>query len=477
MNMAQLIAQLEGSLVSKLEERNKKSTELAELRSAATVDEVRVAQIRQEKQGLDDEIDALQIRVAELKLEKSRDDAAARLSAELIPQGQRRSYDQVIRTGDTNEPRTYTRESAKQGVSFFGDAYAHREHGTNDRIMRHAAEVEHHGEMSQRAVQTSGFAGLVVPQYLIDLAAPKIQAGRGIANAVTRLELPEQGMQLVIPKGNIAASEDVQATENSTVSNTDESWANVTVPVVTIAGKQDVSRQLLERGSGVDAIIYLDLARAYGARLGKQVINGSGLAGQMLGILNTAGIAAAAAFGAAVDASKFGTKVAGANTAVASVGDGIAPDVLLMHPRRWGWLTTLNDTTGRPIVTANTVTNFNMVAVGSQAGEEFANAPVKVAGIHNSGLPIITDVNVPTTVGMNNEDVVLSLDVDELILWEEGDGLPRQLRFEQTKGDSLTTVLVAYGYAAFTAGRYPEAVAKFGGLDTVAGAGLIAPTF
>jgi hypothetical protein len=55
--------------------------------------------------------------------------------------------------------------------------------------------------------------------------------------------------------------------------------------------------------------------------------------------------------------------------------------------------------------------------------------------------------------------------------------MPAQLRFEQTLGQNLTTKLVAYGYAAFTAGRYPQAVSRVGGADTAAGNGLVAPTF
>ena len=60
---------------------------------------------------------------------------------------------------------------------------------------------------------------------------------------------------------------------------------------------------------------------------------------------------------------------------------------------------------------------------------------------------------------------------DDLLLWEEGDGTPRQARFEQTLGNQLTVKLVVYGYAAFTAERYAAAV------STISGTGLVTPTF
>jgi hypothetical protein len=168
------------------------------------------------------------------------------------------------------------------------------------RIERHGSEVEVHGEMTERALNTGGVAGLVVPQYLVDLAAPVLRAGRPLANIVNRHQLPEKGMSLIIPRGTTGASTATQATENSAVSSTDEVWANLTVPVTTIAGQQAGVASDARARRGVDEIIYLDLARAYAANVDNQVINGTGASNQVLGILNTGGINAATAFGAAL---------------------------------------------------------------------------------------------------------------------------------------------------------------------------------
>lgn len=483
-NLDQLIARAQEAIAAKLAARNSIADQLTALRGATAPDEAAIEALRASKGAADAELDTLKARLDALEAEKRSDDAIRSLESEVHPTGAKREPIGWENQTRTKEPRTYTRESAQQGTSFFSDAYRaqHKsDYRAQERLERHMREVEVEEravlESQQRATTTGSFAGLVIPQYLPEMAALVLRNGRPVANVVAKHQLPAQGLSLVIQRGTTGASAAVQATENTAVSSTDEVWADLTVPVRTIAGQQDVSRQSLERGYAIDELIYTDLAKAYAAALDTQIINGSGASGQILGILNTAGIGAATAFGAAAGAANFSLKVAGAATNVYSAGQGLGPELLVMHPRRWGWLTGLVDGSNRPVVTANTIANFNAAAVGSIAGETFGSDGTPIAGIHSSGLPVLLDLNIPTTIGTLNEDVVLAIDADELHLWEDGDGMPRQLSFEQTTGGSLTTKLVVYGYAAFTAGRYPGATSKVGGVDTVAGQGLIAPTF
>jgi HK97 family phage major capsid protein len=462
------------------DEYNDQTDELRKLRAVeapTAADFAKIDEIKERKAAISGQVDTIDAEIAELKREMDSDEQLANLQKRSEPAADLPAYDQVARVG--SEPRTYSRESSANGASFFRDAWGFEKGDVHarERIERHAREVKVHKELSERATTTGSFGGLVVPQYLVDMAAQTLRNGRPLANVVNRHQLPAQGMNLVIPRGTTGASAAPQTAENTAVSNTDEAWADLTVPIRTISGQQDVSRQALERGSGVDQLIYSDLARAYMANVGTQVISGTGASGQVLGILNTAGISSASAFGAAVSATNLNSKIAGASVAVWSAGQGIAADVLVMHPRRWGWLTGQVDTTGRPIVQANANIAFNTAAVGSATGDELGNSPTPFVGVHSSGLPVLLDLNIPTNVGTNLEDVLLAVDSDELHLWEDGDGMPRQLSFEQTAGGSLTTKLVVYGYVAFTAGRYPQAVAKVGGLDATAGNGLIAPVF
>lgn len=440
--------------------------------------------------GVDADLDQQQEALRSALDEQTRNANAAAMRAELGVE------QRVGGAHVTNEERTYRPDLDSRGErSFFVDAFRATQLGdvnAMQRLQRHSAEVAVEGELSpradgrpqqSRAVGTSSFGGLVVPQYLIGLAARVMRGGRPLANVVARLPLPEQGMSLIIPRGTTAAAVSSQATENSALQNTDEVWANLTVPVATIGGQQDVSRQSLERGTpGIDTIVYLDLAAQYHAELDRQVAAGSGASGQMLGTLNTSGIVQATAFGAAVTAQNLNTKVAGAIAGVAGAGVGVTPKVLVMHPRRWGYLTSLSDTSGRPLVVPNAGAGANTLGqVSTIGGYSGGDDPVDyrqatpVGSMH--GLPVITDANLPVNIGTNVEDVVLVIDNDQCLLWEDGDGMPRQLRFEQTLGQNLTVKLIAYGYAAFTAGRYPQSVARVGGADTGAGNGLIAPTF
>jgi HK97 family phage major capsid protein len=370
----------------------------------------------------------------------------------------------------TKEERTYTAVKDQRGeASFFADAFRMQrgDVSARDRLERHAREVVVEGEISQRATTTSSFAGLVVPQYLVDQAAIIARAGRPFANTCQRLPLPEQGMVFYITKGTTAATTAVQATQNTDVDNTDQVWADVQVNVQTIAGQQDVSRQSLERGTpGLDSLIYLDLSGAYSVNVDSQTIAGTGTGTK--GIQNAGGNQSTA-FTAAATTATFYTKAAGAVNSVLT-NRYLPPTHILMHPRRWAWLLGQTDSSQRPLVVP--------VAQGpTNATANFGASPEygQVVGFLQ-GLPVVTDANVPTTVGTASEDLVFVYRNTDCLLWEEGDGLPRQLRFEETLGNQLTVKLVVYGYIAFTAERYPKGVSIIGGNGS-AGNGLVAPTF
>ena len=417
----------------------------------------------------------------------------------------------------TSEPRAYTAEldnrgSDAGGVSYLSDLYRMQtwgDIGARERLARHAQEVEVEARNATtyearelrrlegrgaaptretRAVTTSGFAGMVVPQYLTQLAALVARNGRPAANATTRLELPDQGMSVIIPRGTTGASEASQATENTAVSSTDEVWANLTIPVNTVAGQQDVSRQSIERGiPGLDQFIYRDLAGANAAELDRQVLAGSGASNQALGIFTTAGVNQATAFAAAVTATTFWAKLAGAVNSINSAGTVVGPaNLIVMHPRRWSWLLLQVDSQGRPLVVPTAGGQSAVNGFGATDSPKYSGNPqsgstgVDFSGYtpvgYLQGLPVVTDANVQTAVGTGPEDIVYVANTDHLLLWENGDGMPQSLRFEQTLGNQLTVKLIGYSYFAFTAGRYPVAVSLIGG-NAAAGFGLVAPTF
>lgn len=480
MNRKQQIAALREQATAKSAERAKHVEELEQIRSAAaddgnrnmTEDEVaRANAARSARDTIDAEVATINERADELEADERSDEAARKVAES----GEKRHSPATV----VREPRMYSAEKSARGeASFFVDAFRLQHNGDQDaaqRLQRHAEEVRAEGEMSERATTTGSYAGLVVPQYLVEMAAPLARAGRPFANTVNRQQIPAQGMNVVIPRGTTGASEAVQATQNSNVSNTDQVWQDLNVPVVTIAGQQDVSRQSLERGyPGLDELVYTDLAGAYAVALDLQVLGGSGASGQMLGVLNTAGINQATAFGAAATPQTYYTKVAGQVNAVETTRF-MAPNAIALHPRRWNWLISQFDGQQRPMVVPTANGPMNAIGVFDMPIDTVSASPVG----QFQGLPVITDASIPTSVGTGPEDQTIVYRREDLLLWEDlsNGGLPKQLRFEQTLGNQLTVKLVAYNYAAFTAGRYPSSVGVVGGNASAAGNGTVAPQF
>lgn len=351
------------------------------------------------------------------------------------------------------EERTYRADLPHQ---FMTDAYRSQFMGdveASDRVARARGEAM----AEARDVGTGAFGALVVPQYLVDMFAPIARAGRPIANSVQRLPLPASGMTLNVPRGTTGTTTALQSSENAALDETDFDETTLAVSVRTIGGQQDVSRQALERGEMVDQIIFADLAGAYAANVDSHLISHASD-----GILNTPGINAVTYTDASPTVAEMYPKIADAIQQVNS-SRYLPPTVVYMHPRRWGWFTAAVDSSNRPLVVPSAPQNPVGVGEAAEYGQVVGTL---------MGLPVITDANIPTDLGSGtDEDRVIVARASDILLWENGDGAPRELRFEQTAGGNLTVKMVAYNYIAATAGRYPKAV------SVISGTGLVAPTF
>lgn len=360
-----------------------------------------------------------------------------------------------------SEPRTYTADS---GNSFIADAFNAQyknDFAAQDRLARHSREES----IERRDVGTGAFSGLVIPQYLVDLAAPFARAGRPTCDFATNKHvLPAAGMTLNISRMTTGTSTAVQATENSAVSETDSDDTLLTIDVRTIAGQQDLSKQVIERGSGVDAFVVQDLIRSWHTTLDNQVLNGSGASGQVLGIRNTAGVNTTTYTDASPSVADLYPKLADAYQEI-QTASFMNPTHWIMHPRRLAFLMASIDGSDRPLVLPALNGPLNAVATGAGAAS-YGNS-----GYTLMGLPIITDANVVTNAGAGtNEDEIYCVTAPELHLWEQS-GSPFALTFDATGAGSLTVKSVVYGYTAFSAGRYPGAV------SIISGTGLVTPTF
>jgi HK97 family phage major capsid protein len=360
-----------------------------------------------------------------------------------------------------SEARTYTPQS---DASFVKDAFAAKfgnDYAAAERLARHTREEE----IERRDVGTGNFAGLVIPQYLVDLAAPLARAGRPTADfATNKMVLPPAGMTLNISRMTTGTSTAVQAAENDAISETNADDTLLTVNVRTIAGQQDISKQAIERGTGIDSFIIQDLIRGWHTTLDDQILNGDGTSGSILGLSNTVGIGSVTYTDASPTVAELYPKLADAYQKV-QTGAFMNPTHWVMHPRRLAFLLAAVDTAGRPLVVPTLNGPMNAFAAG--AGQAFYGN----SGYSLMGLPIVADANVTTTAGAGtNQDEIYCVTAPEFHLWEQA-GSPFALNFDATGAGSLTIKSVVYGYAAATAGRYPAAFSK------ISGTGLVTPTF
>jgi len=369
------------------------------------------------------------------------------------------------------EPDMYTKETPLTR-GFLRDVYmrdVRHDGAAAERLSRHQqyeiARIEKEaGE--QRAVATATLGGAIPPQYLVDLYAKALRNGRVYANQANHMDLPDTGMSLIVPRFTTGLAAGVQASESTALTTQDPVEADLTVPVRTVGGYSPVSRQTLERAQYSEPILMEDLGARYAAALDTQCISGSGASGQILGVLSTASISTSTVATATVAAvwPKIADLIQQIETAVG--GLGINADKIIMHPRRYGFFSAGLDSQNRPLLIPDSGGPFfNAMGDGGDV------AAYGYTGTRLQGLPVFTDANIPTNLGAGtNEDRIIVQASSVVHLWERAND-PVTLAFEQQAGTSLQVQLIAYGYAAFTAGRYPAAS------GVISGAGLVPPTF
>jgi HK97 family phage major capsid protein len=354
-----------------------------------------------------------------------------------------------------SEPRTYSPQSSN---SFIADAYRAQfsnDFSAQERLARHMNEER----VERRDVTSANFAGLIVPQFLTNLAAPFARAGRPFLDVARKHTLPAEGLTLSISKVTTGTATAVQ-TEGAAVQETNMDDTKLDVDVVTVAGQQNVSRQAIERGTNIDSLVMADLVSAYHTNLDKLFVDTSATS-------LTATITQVVTYtDASPTVAELYPKIADCIQRI-QTNFFAGPNFILMHPRRLAFILAAVDGQNRPL--AVPVPNYN----GQPAFASGNGAPqYGNSGYTILGLPVITDANVRTNNGTGtNEDVIIIGNTQEAHLWEQGNGDPMMLRFEQPKAAELDVTMIVYGYSAFTANRYPNAFALIGGT------GLVAPSF
>lgn len=336
--------------------------------------------------------------------------------------------------------------------SFYGDLVKSRQ-GDRD-----AAERLHKHQAQMRDVTTTNTTsggGFVPPQYLGDLYADYARAGRPFADVLPKLNLPLTGMTISIPKITTGVTAAVQATENTGVSETDHVSTQISVPVVTIAGLNDVSKQLFDRSDpGIDQIIFMDLLGAYNAALDTQLISGAGSSGEHDGLDNVASINTVTFTEGSPTAANTIPRIYDAIQKVWSTRYA-APTHILMHPRRAAALAA---------GLSSTFPVFQQGGLNQAVGTQNTGLVGMMCG-----LPVIVDANITTTEGAStNQDAIYVVRAPDMPLME---GPIQTDVFADVGSAGLTVRLRLFSYSAFASNRQPKGIAK------ISGTGLVTPTF
>lgn len=366
------------------------------------------------------------------------------------------SYDRVARVG--REERTYNQDKDRRGRQFMTDVarqFLFRDLESEQRLVQHMREERvERAEYLQRATGTGAFTGLVVPQYLTEMYAPKVAALRPFADICNKHDLPAEGMTVNISQITTASSVELQSAENAAVSDTDMDDTLLTENVQTAAGQQTVSRQAIERGTGIEDVTLDDLFRRYATNLDSTLINQA-----------TTGLSAVSQSISYTDGTPTADELfpklheANANLEANLLGQAV-PSHAIMHSRRWYWLQSKLSANhplfGQP--------GLNALNVGSNNGSAYNSG---VRGVLPNGIQVVVDNNIATNKGVGtDEDEIFVVPSEECHLWEDPSA-PVFLRAEQPKAANLGVLLVVYGYFAYSFRRYANGTQKIGGTGLV----------
>ncbi len=359
-----------------------------------------------------------------------------------------------------------TYHGGEQSPSFFRDLWTAQRGDADaaDRLRSNNREVGMEARALGNTNATGGSAGeFAPPAWILDAYVKLARPGRVTADLFHKENLPEGVSSVNIPRVATGTSVAIQSTQNTAVSQTDLTTNSLSSPIITLAGKQVISQQLLDQsgtGGRVDEVVLGDLTGDLARQLGTQVLTGTGVGGQLKGFLTATSSNVLPWTTATPTATGFYGRLAQLQGAINSTRFK-APDVIVMHPRRWAWFASFTDSTGRPLVVPSAGA-FNSMA---SAGDD--QAVGRVGSV--LGCDVYTDPNMPVNRGTGtNEDVVLMFVRDDIWLWEAN---LRAEAFTSPLADVMGILYRVYNYFAMVPDRYSAS------LGQLSGTGLVTPQF
>jgi HK97 family phage major capsid protein len=345
------------------------------------------------------------------------------------------------------EPMTYSEHGQRSFVRDLINAQVRNDQSAWSSLHRHMDEVR--VETRDISRTDGGIGEFVPPLWLVDQYARTLRPGRTTADLLTKMALPAGTDSINIPRITTGSDVAVQTADNAATTNQDMVTTSVTAPVRTISGYENVSLQLVEQSplaGGIDRMIFADLMAAYDYRLDVAVLNGSGTAGDLTGLFNTAGIGT-------VTYTAGTPTAAGYQTAFAQVLSTVAKnrfqgaEAIVLAPEIWYGLVGLSDSQGRPVVVPSANGPMNSVGINGAPGAAQGSVGTIL------GVPCYLDAAIPT---ISSAKPALVAAFSDTMLFESG---MKTRVLPDVLSANLTVRFQLYGYAAIAA-RYPAGVAK-----------------
>lgn len=351
----------------------------------------------------------------------------------------------------------YNRDSGNFFMQDLARATMLRDGAAQERLNKYQAE--------RRALSTTDGAGgeFVPPLYLIEDYIHFARPGRPFAEILNKANLPGGTDVINVPKIATGTAVGLQASgQNSGVLETDLTDTLVSSPVITLAGQQTVSLQMLEQSPiPIDTALFEDLSGALGVQIDQQVLNGSGSGGNLQGIITNTNSPVITWTSTTPNAAQFYGYLAQGVQQI-QTSRFRSPTHVVMHPRRWAWLAAQTDSSGRPLIVPQEGGSLNSMG-------QFENGGMN-GGMAGSilGMRVVLDASIPINQGAGtNQDVIILCYPQDGVLYERP---PTMRALPQTYGQNLSMLFQIYEYLAFI-NRHPESFLL------IEGTGLVTPTF
>jgi hypothetical protein len=341
-------------------------------------------------------------------------------------------------TAVVRNERTYRPDLDPRGTGVLRDimhAFLFNDPGANSRLSRHMTEERaERGPYLKRAAgdtTTANWPGLTVPQYLTDMYAPAIAAMRPFADVCNHHILPPSGMTINISLVTSPSQVGVPGSElpSAGVAAQTPDDTLLTENVQTAAGQVTLSRQAIDRGTGIEEVVLQDLYKRYATNLDSTLINAST---GLNALATTTGLVLSPGLTAQTLYSKI---MGGASAVEVALLTQAVPSHVIMYPSRWWWLASQ---------VSNNFPFINVLGASMpwQAGysDPSSSYATGIRGRLPNGLLVVSDANVPNNQGASsNQDAIFIVAADECHLWEPGEfpSVPMFIRAEQAKAAEL----------------------------------------